>query len=74
MAQAIMNAADGRNVGSGTADGGAWLTREAMAQRIGCSPRHVDRLARKGDLPPGRKFGRLIRWSRRAIEEWETGA
>ncbi len=44
-----------------------------VAQLMGVSLSHVRRLADRGALPSPRKVGRLIRWSRREIEEWIAG-
>ncbi len=37
---------------------------------LGCSPKHVRRLAEQGRLPKPVKVGRLLRWPRQAIERW----
>lgn len=49
-----------------------WLDVRDLATRYKCSTRHVIRLADKGAIPTGTKFGALRRWSRRAIEIWEA--
>jgi predicted DNA-binding transcriptional regulator AlpA len=41
-----------------------------IAKTLGCSERHVDRLADGGLMPPPSKLGRLCRWNRKAIEKW----
>jgi excisionase family DNA binding protein len=46
------------------------LDVRAVAQLLGCSPRHVYRLADRGAMPPPVKVGALVRWSRKAIEDW----
>ncbi len=42
----------------------------AVAKLLGCSSRHVYRLADRGAMPPPVKLGALARWSRRTLEEW----
>ena len=66
------NATAGRNVG------GKWMTREpsamldvrAVAELLGCSTRHVYRLADSGRMPRPVKLGALVRWPRAALEKW----
>jgi excisionase family DNA binding protein len=41
-----------------------------IAGFLGCSSKHVRRLADKGQLPKPVKIGRLSRWPRQAIEQW----
>ena len=41
---------------------GALLSRQQVANRLGVSVRHVDRLVADGDLPPGRRVGKRLRW------------
>jgi excisionase family DNA binding protein len=41
-----------------------------IAGFLGCSPKHVRRLADQGQLPKSVKVGRLRRWPRQAIERW----
>ena len=41
-----------------------------IAAFIGCSPKHVRRLAEQGRFPKAVKVGRLRRWPRQAIEQW----
>jgi predicted DNA-binding transcriptional regulator AlpA len=41
-----------------------------VAKTLGCSERHVARLADGGLMPRPSKLGRLCRWNRRVIEEW----
>lgn len=41
-----------------------------IAGYLGCSPKHVRRLAERGQLPKAVKVGRLRRWPREAIERW----
>jgi excisionase family DNA binding protein len=42
----------------------------AVADMLGCSPRHVYRLSDAGKMPSPVKLGALIRWNRAAVEEW----
>lgn len=42
----------------------------AVAQMLGCSPRHVYRLASSGLMPPPVRIGHLSRWDREVVEEW----
>lgn len=41
-----------------------------MAALLGCSSRHVYRLADAGHMPRPVKLGALVRWDRTAIEAW----
>ena len=44
-----------------------------IAGFLGCSPKHVRRLADQGKLPKPIRAGRLRRWPRQAIEQWLEG-
>jgi excisionase family DNA binding protein len=46
------------------------LDVQAVAEMLGCSPRHVYRLSDAGRMPRPVKLGSLVRWSARAIDEW----
>ena len=48
----------------------ALLDVQSVAELLGCSPRHVYRLADRGAMPRPLGLGRLRRWSRAAISEW----
>ena len=48
----------------------ALLTAKEVAQLLSCSPRTVYRLADSGRIPPPVRLGALVRWSRRALEDW----
>jgi excisionase family DNA binding protein len=48
----------------------ALLDVRAVAQMLGCSPRHVYRLAGGGLMPPPVHVGALVRWPRQAVEDW----
>ena len=50
-----------------------WFDVDDLARRFKTSTRHIYRMADQGRMPWGVKFGQLRRWSRRAIEEWESG-
>ena len=41
-----------------------------VARALGCSVRHVTRMADAGLMPAPVKLGRLLRWSRAALERW----
>ncbi len=41
-----------------------------VASILGCSPRHVNRLADSGAMPRPRHLNTLVRWSRIEIEAW----
>jgi excisionase family DNA binding protein len=43
---------------------------QAVAEMLGCSPRHVYRLSDAGRMPAPVKLGSLVRWSASAIQEW----
>jgi excisionase family DNA binding protein len=60
---------------SGTAppDQAALLDVRAVAALLDCSSRHVYRLADSGKMPPPVRIGALVRWPRRAIEDWIRG-
>jgi excisionase family DNA binding protein len=51
----------------------ALLDVRAVAQMLGCSTRHVYRLADAGRMPPPLKLGALVRWHRQTVEEWISG-
>ena len=46
------------------------LDVQAVAELLGCSPRHVYRLSDAGRMPAPVKLGSLVRWSAAAIREW----
>lgn len=43
---------------------------EQIAAFLGCSVKHVRRLAELGQFPKPMKVGRLRRWRRQAVELW----
>jgi len=46
------------------------LGRNEVAGLIGCSARHVDRLAASGRMPTPVRLGGLVRWSVAEITRW----
>jgi excisionase family DNA binding protein len=46
------------------------LDVRAVAALLGCSPRHVYRLADAAHMPPPRRLGALVRWSRQELMDW----
>jgi len=48
----------------------ALVDAEEISQFLGCSPKHVRRMAERGDFPKPVKVGRLRRWPRQAVEQW----
>jgi excisionase family DNA binding protein len=51
-------------------DPAALLDVRAVAAILGCSVRHVYRLADASRMPPPVRVGALVRWPRRSIEDW----
>ena len=50
-----------------------YLDAKDCGIRYGCSWRHWLRLVDAGKAPQPTRFGRLVRWSQRSLEEWEVG-
>lgn len=48
----------------------ALLDKRAVAAMLGCSSRHVDRLADTGRMPPPVRIGVLVRWRRSDLDAW----
>lgn len=46
------------------------LSLPQVAEDFGVSERHIRRLVDGGRFPQPVKLGRLVRWPRRALEEW----
>ena len=46
------------------------IDAKAVGARLGCSWRHVLRLADRGAMPPGLKLGALRRWDADELEAW----
>jgi excisionase family DNA binding protein len=45
-----------------------------VSEMLGCSPRHIFRLADAGKMPAPVRVGCLVRWSRTVIDSWiESG-
>lgn len=43
---------------------------QTVASLLGCSARHVYRLADGGRMPAPVKLGALVRWHRATLDEW----
>ena len=43
---------------------------QAVAEKLGCSTRHVYRLSDAGKMPRPLKLGSLVRWNLTQIDEW----
>ncbi len=48
----------------------ALMDAEDVAKTLNCSRRTVRRLADSGQIPAPIRLGRLLRWDRRALQEW----
>ena len=46
------------------------LDVQEVAALLGCSTRHVYRLADAGKMPKPVRLGALVRWSKATIEDW----
>jgi len=51
----------------------ALLDVGAVAEMLGCSRRHIYRLADAGRMPRPVKLGQLVRWRRAELTEWLDG-
>jgi excisionase family DNA binding protein len=51
----------------------ALLGIRAVARLLGCSSRHVTRLAKTGQIPRPVKLGRLVRWRRGELNAFLSG-
>ena len=49
------------------------LDINTVAERLGCSPRHIRRLVNSGDMPAPIKLGKLSRWDSESIDAWIAG-
>ena len=47
-----------------------FLDAREVGARLGCSWRHVLRMADRGAMPPGVKLGALRRWDADQLEAW----
>ncbi len=48
----------------------ALLDVQEVAQMLGCSSRHVYRLADANRMPRPVRLGSLVRWDRNALNDW----
>jgi excisionase family DNA binding protein len=48
----------------------AMVSANWVAKTLGCSVRHVLRMADGGLMPAPAKLGRLSRWNRKELEKW----
>jgi excisionase family DNA binding protein len=46
------------------------VTADELATFLGCSSKHVRRIARRGGFPKPIRIGRLCRWQRHRVEQW----
>jgi excisionase family DNA binding protein len=49
------------------------ITIDDVAALLGCSTRHVRRLADSGRIPHPVKFGALLRWIKTDVDQWIAG-
>jgi len=49
------------------------LDRRTLAALLKCSPRHLDRMRKDGQIPQPVKLGALVRWRREEIDAWISG-
>jgi excisionase family DNA binding protein len=66
------HAADGRTVGPEPrpAVDAELLNAREVGQLLGCSVRHIYRLADSGRMPRPVKLGQLVRWRRAEVLDW----
>lgn len=60
----------GEGVAGPESAGAELLDIRTVAERLGCSPRHVRRLAERGAMPAPVKLGGLVRWRADDIRRW----
>ena len=48
----------------------AYMRREDLAAYLRCVPSSIDKLRMAGKLPPGKKLGRTVLWSKDEIDKW----
>lgn len=48
----------------------ALLDVRVVARMLGCSARHIRRLADAQRMPSPVRLGRVLRWSRATVEQW----
>lgn len=76
MTQQTKIATSGANAGGGDSSKRAarelpaLLDVRGVCDLLGCSTRHIYRLADAGHMPRPVKLGALLRWSRAAVLEW----
>jgi len=47
------------------------ISRQSIAKMLGCSPKTIDRLRERGEMPPPLIVApRTIRWRKAEIEDW----
>lgn len=51
----------------------ALLDVKQVAAMLGCSPRHVYRLADAGKMPASVRIGSLVRWQKDKLDHWIAG-
>lgn len=49
------------------------LSVRAVGEMLGCSPRHILRLAEAGRMPAPVRLGHLVRWRRAEVLQWLEG-
>lgn len=64
MTNATVNAPEGKTVEA------ELLDVKAVAGLLGCSTRHIHRLADAGRMPRPLKLGQLVRWRRAEVLDW----
>jgi excisionase family DNA binding protein len=50
-----------------------WMKKETIAAYCDIQPGYVDQLVKRGELPPPRKCGEAMLWSRAAVDAWLAG-
>jgi prophage regulatory protein len=56
--------------GTNAAPGSPLIDVKAFAALLGCSTKHVRRMADAGRCPPPIRLGGLIRWHRKIVGDW----
>lgn len=46
------------------------IKAQYVADLLGCSARHVCRMAEMGKMPAAIRVGRIVRWNQQEIHEW----
>jgi excisionase family DNA binding protein len=60
----------GTTIPPADAPAAALLGVRGVASMLGCSPRHVYRLADAGKMPRPIRLGALVRWRRTELTDW----